>query len=351
MNTHPVQLYGDNFLVDNSFISEFCTCPRKAAYRYLQKRRQVKPRAALFFGGAIHKALETRARHREQFCTHELEEEMVNALCKAYEGVDFESDYRNLNYAINTIQKYNEIYRFDQLIPILIDSQPAVEIPFALPVGELFLHTDLLITDPDRDNGTPYQKFIDTINVVLTGKIDRVCEYQGGLYIMDHKTTSIGGPTFFSEFYTSLQFRGYKWAVEQLLGQRIAGVIIDGIVCRPPKVNGEVNYTFDRQVIPLHDSMITEWQTTFMIHVQNWFKQITNQRYHNDPIQAFPLHTGSCMHKYGVCEYFDVCQLPLEQRSSMISTPLYEDHSWSPLEEEGKPNQPKPQPDLEQLFQ
>jgi len=34
--------------------------------------------------------------------------------------------------------------------------------------------------------------------------------------LFDHKTSSIGGPNFFSEFFTALQFRGYKFAAEQL---------------------------------------------------------------------------------------------------------------------------------------
>ncbi len=275
---------------------------------------------------------------------------MIAALCEYYNEVDFDSDYRNLNYAINTIQKYNESRRFDQEVAITLQGKPAVEIPFALPVGNIVIGREMTISDPDIDNGKPFVKFVDVIEVIFTGKIDRICEYQGGLYLLDHKTTSMGGPTFFHEFFTSLQFRGYKWAVQKLLDQRVDGVIINGLVCRPPLKTGVVNYTFDRQAIPLDDSLITEWQLTYMQTVQQWLDRVASQSIYTDPSQAFPLNTGSCVHKYGICEYFDVCQLPVSHRQSMIMGGLYEDHSWSPLEDSAKPKQQAPMPDLDMLF-
>ena len=352
MSPFPLQLFGNKLLMDNSTLGAINTCNRSAAYKYLLHRQLNKPRAALFFGGAIHKALEVRDLHREVFCTRETEEEMINALVQYYEGVDFGSDYRNLNYAINTIEKYNTVHRFDQEVAIEIGTppRPAVELPFALPVGTIPIGREMTISDPDIDNGTPHKQHVKTIEIIFTGKVDRVCEYQGGLYIFDHKTTSMGGPTFFSEFFTSLQFRGYKWAIQNILGRRIDGVIINGLVCRPPLKTGAVNYTFDRQAIPLDDSMIVEWQTSFMQTTQQWLDRVGAQEEHTDPSQAFPLNTGSCFAKYGQCEYFDVCQLPVTHRPGMIMSPLYEDHSWSPLEDSAKPKQPKPMPDLDSLF-
>jgi hypothetical protein len=278
-NLAPLPVRGDCFLMDNSNLSTFATCPRSGFYKILRKRRVKKNRAALFFGGAIHKALEFRDREQAKFVTAPTEEGMINELIEKYDGVEIDdNEYRNLDYAIRTIQKYNQIYKFDNELAITLpDGNVAVELPFALHVGDLEVNSSILISDPDIDEGRPTVKYFDRIKVIFTGKIDRVCIKNGEYFIFDHKTTSMGGPTFFDEFYTSLQFKGYKWAVEQILGIRISGVIINGLICRPPLKSGEVNFTFDRHEIYIDDSLIHEWQTSFMLTVQEAFNSFLMQ--------------------------------------------------------------------------
>lgn len=336
--------------MDNSNLSTFATCPRSGFYKILRKRRLKKSRAALFFGSAIHKALETRDIEQAKFVTAETEEKMIDALIEKYEDVQLDDqEYRNLDYAIRTIKEYNRVYRFDNELAITLpDGKVAVELPFALHVGDIEVNQTILVSDPDIDEGKPTVKYFDKIRVIFTGKIDRVCQKNGEYFVFDHKTTSMGGPTFFDEFYTSLQFKGYKWAVEQILGIRITGVIINGLVCRPPLKNGGVNFTFDRHEIYLDDSLIHEWQTTFMLTVQEAFNSFLGQSDYDSPEQAFPMRTNWCIAKYGRCEYFDACQLPVNQRELMINSGLYEEHTWSPLEEEAKPNSPAPTADSEQ---
>src|SRR5690606_1937638 len=152
-------------------------------------------------------------------------------------------------------------YKYDPLTAITLPSgEVAVELPFALHIGDIPIEREIWVTDPDIDSGEPTLRYFDKIKVIFTGKIDRVCRKNDSLYLLDHKTTSIGGPTFFQEFYTALQFKGYKWAVEQMLGEPVAGVIINGLICRAPLKNGNINFTFDREIIQLDDSLVEEWQ-------------------------------------------------------------------------------------------
>lgn len=352
MNKLPLHVKGTLLFVDNSTLSEVVTCPRKGAYKFLARRQLAKSRAALFFGGAIHKALEVRDRMMSPMVTNEVRVAMMDALVEYFDGVDMDSDFRNLEYAIRTIDKYNEVYRFDPLPPVTLPSgELAVELPFALEVGSVSINKSLLICDPDENNGQPFEKYFDELTIVFTGKMDRLVRSKGELMVFDHKTSSLGGPNFFNEFYTALQFRGYKWAAEQLTGERVSGVVINGIICRPPLNDGRINYNLDRQSIYLSDEGIVEWQNTFMLSVREWVTQVSNQDdFPENPTQSFPIRTGACIHKYGQCEYFDVCQLPMSQRSMMLSSGLYEDHSWSPLEDSAKPKPARELPELSGLL-
>jgi PD-(D/E)XK nuclease superfamily len=340
---NPLHLKGNCLFIDNSTLSEISACPRRGMYKFLRRRQLKKNRAALFFGGAIHKALEVRDLLMKPLVDNETREAMTQALIDYYADADFEDDFRNLDYAVRTIEKYNETYKNDPLPPVrLASGELAVELPFALPVGELHINATLWICDPDENDGQPFHKFIDKLTIVFTGKIDRVCKDKGARMLLDHKTSSMGGPNFFNEFYTALQFRGYKWAVEQLTGEPIAGVIINGIICRPPTKDGRVNYDMDRHTIYISDEMVEEWQNTFMKTVAEWVGYAADQADTPDqPEQAFPIRTGQCIGKYGTCEFFDVCQLPPAQRGMLIDSPLYEDHSWSPLEDNAKPKPAK----------
>jgi hypothetical protein len=353
----PLPLKGDMYFIDNSSMTDITACPRKAMYKHLGQRQLRKNRAALFFGGAIHKALEVRDRINKPLVDNEVRGAMVEALVEYFADTDIGDDYRNLDYAIRTIDHYNSVYKFDPAPPIpLSDGSLAVELPFAVSIGRVYLDREFVVTDPDLNDGKPTVKHIDSLQIVFTGKIDRIVKArEGGLLLFDHKTSSIGGPNFFSEFFTALQFRGYKFAAEQLLQQPFLGVTINGLICRPPLRNGSVNFDMDRQTIYIADSMVSEWHNTFLLLVANWLKTIATQvEFPDNPEQAFPLHTGSCIAKYGTCEYFDICQLPPEQRRMVYDSPLYEPHSWSPLDDPAKPKPVKVEPQfgglLDHLF-
>jgi hypothetical protein len=340
---HPLHLKGNCLFIDNSTLSELSACPRRGMYKFLDKRQLCKSRAALFFGGAIHKALEVRDKMQKPLADNSVREAMHTALIEYYADVDFENDFRSLDYAIRTVDKYNETYKFDPLPPITLPTgELAVELPFAIPIGELHIGEEILVCDPDENSGAPFFKHIDILSIIFTGKIDRIVRDKGTLMNFDHKTSSMGGPNFFNEFYTAMQFRGYKHAAEQLTGEPIHGVIINGIICRPPTKDGRVNYDMDRHTIHIADSMVEEWQNSFLISVKEWINYVIDQKhYSTSPEQAFPLRTGSCIGKYGTCEFFDVCQLPPAQRGMMLASPLFEDHSWSPLDDPAKPKEPK----------
>lgn len=349
----PLHLKDGHLFIDNSSINEFITCPRSAEYKLGHKRILDQPRSALFFGGALHAALEVRY-NKGQMITPTLEGDMLCTLGDYFTGyLPSENDYRTLPYATEVIREYNKTYKFESFKPLefhdpSIDAtRKAVEVPFALPLGELTINADLLTIDPDHNNGEPTVRHITTLPIIFTGRIDVLAEYRGDTILIDHKSTSMGGSGYFEEFYTSMQFKGYKWAAEQILGQRISGVMINALVCRKPlmKAPGKFNGEFLRDVIHIPDSNVVEWRDS-MLHTISDFLNCHVRDY-------FPLHTAWCKGKYGKCPYYNICTSPAgDGRLQLLYSPLYTDDTWSPLhtDDQPKPKAPTPLPDISAIL-
>lgn len=345
----PLPLKGDCLFIDNSGMTTYMSCPRQGAYSYSLKRKPNRPSPALTFGGAIHEALETRYRihHDKPLIDAQMFDDMVDSMIAHYEKEEADldtSEWRNVSYAIQTLSEYVTKYRYEQPNTYYHDGEPCVEIPFALPIGSMEVNATIWVTDPDINNGEPTTRYVSTVTIYVTGKIDMIVKRNGNCWLLDHKTTSIGGPSFFDEFQTSTQFKGYKWAAQKIIGQPIAGIIINALMCRKPKADGTTNYTFERNQIPIHDDHVDEWQNTFLTTVYTFIQQHVDQEQFNSPEQSFPMNTPWCKGKYGTCPFFDVCTLRPYQREQMIYSGLYTDNTWSPIKEEQRVNLGKNRP-------
>jgi hypothetical protein len=319
--------------IDNSSLQQFMTCPRAASYNLVAKRQLNKTRPALIFGGALHKALEVRYRKGGAIVTSQTQEEQIVALAKAFRGVDIPpDDHRQLDYAVETIGKYNNTYKVDNFKPIDIPNFGlGIEVPFALPLFTVELAEPARFLNVTKDGIVEVE--LSSIPVVYTGRIDMFATRGSETIIVDHKSSSIGGAEFFDEFYISAQFKGYRWAAQQLSGRRVDGVVINALIVRKPTKAGWSG-EFLRNTIYYDDSHIEEWKESTM-HVISDFL-------HNYSRQYYPMHTMWCKGKYGRCEYFDICQLPPSSREVLIDSGLYKDITWSPLheEEDTKPQLP-----------
>jgi len=339
----PLPLKGDHLFIDNSSMNSYFQCPRMGAYSYSLKRKPASPSPALIFGGAIHEALEVRYRthHDKKMIDEAVTDDMIAAFSDYYDEHATEldvSEYRNLSYGISTILEYCTKNRYEQPNTHYLNGEPCVEIPFALPVGQFDINDTIWVTDPDLNNGDPTTRHVGTITIWLTGKIDMIVRKHGGLWLLDHKTSSMGGAGFTEEFQTSTQFKGYAWAAEQLLGQHVLGVIINALICRKPKRDGSINFEFYKESIPLAREHVSEWRNTFLTAVSTFITQHIDQTSFTSPEQSFPMQTSWCKGKYGRCKFFDVCTLVPAQRQAMLYSGIYTDDTWSPIAEEERVN-------------
>jgi hypothetical protein len=303
---------GDTLFIDNSSLEHFTTCPRQALYSLVRRLKPAGERTALNFGGIIHKILE--ARYRACTALHAQTPDVTQVmLATAQREFDKwsppEDDYRNFSCAVELIRRYEEQYPFEQFEVVRgLDGSPMIEVPFAIPLGEIDL----------KEEGKK-------IKIVWTGRIDMayISENGGGLYVMDHKTTSVMGPSYFSAFTISHQMYGYAWAVEQLTGKSVTAVVINALGVRKPTRTGNA-FEFKRDVIPVQRGLLDEWKRDCLYIVAD-FVEMCRRGY-------LPKHTAWCVGKFGECPFRKVCTLADDdQREVMLSSGEYVKNDWSPL--------------------
>lgn len=310
MEPIPVPLVdGDTLVIDNSSLETFSTCPRQSQYTIIDRLRSTAERPALRFGGIVHKALAHRYFSKVPMLeqTPELTMEMIGIMAQEYSTwTPPEDDHRTFDYASRLIEKYGVEYRYEPFdVVTLPNGKPAVEIPFAFPLGAVTV------------NGK-------RVKVLWTGRIDLGYSHAGSTYIVDHKTSSIA--TNMAEYELSHQFTGYEWAWTQLYGQPPAGITINRLVCRKPSKTG-IPFTFDRKTIPYSPFRVEEWRRSILWSVHD-FLQMAERGF-------FPMHTAWCVGKFGVCPFHKVCTVDDHAgRQLLLQSGEYENNPWSPLTED-----------------
>lgn len=317
---------GGTLFIDNSSLEKFTTCERSAEYYIIHRREAADPKWALRFGSIIHTMLEMRYRN-PQWVQNGQDPHLIASQFQAL-AAEFDTtpapelDHRNYNYAMELLDAYNLAHPNEPFTVLKhpTTAQPLVEVPFAVPLGTIKLPQWIWLSDLANPDSDPWQD--DIIPVVWTGKIDLIYRYDGMTYILDHKTTSMMGPSFFQEFDLSQPMYGYVWAAEQLLSTQIDAFAVNAICTRRLTKTGKgiecarKSYYVDRE-------QLVDWKKDIVTHITTFLLRIS-QNY-------FPKNTKWCMGKYGQCPYWDVCTLPSSTRSAALFSNTYQDVTWSPL--------------------
>lgn len=307
--------------LDNTTLEKALTCPRSFEF-YAVMGRDVGERDALNYGSALHRALELHF-HGEPL------DAMIASLVESFQKTPCSPDsWRNLDHAIESVRRYHALRaQLPPWRPLNIDGASAIELPFKLKlfdiqnVGLLTYPAPLVIADEAND--VPH--VIETLSVYWTGKIDLITEVNGEVWAVDHKTTSIGGDTFWRAWQQSAQMHGYTWATSMLLGGRpVAGAIIDAIIGRKPTRTG-VPYEFEQQHFAYTNEKVSEWLRDTEAHIRRLVSYLTNG--------YFPKATTWCANKYGLCPWFDVCSMSLPVQPQVLMSGMYTERTWNPLKQ------------------
>jgi hypothetical protein len=321
---YPVPDSPDDYILklDNSTMEVFQTCPRSAFYYCISRRTRVG-RAALIFGGGIHAALE----HMYTTSFADLRESKL--ACLHYmEAQDFNpgNDWRTPELALITLEQYFNYYSLmDNIKPLIINGKPFVEQSFDLEIGEFsindtlpFTYSQLGIPSPTPDERVKINK----LHLHWTGKIDILGYIGDTINVIDHKTTSMGGDTFFNDFTLSQQTIGYAWAAQHIINQPVNNFTVNALIIRKPTKTGK-GTEFDRRTCFYPPAFLEEWQRDIYAACESFvFSMLHN---------SFPKHTKWCMGKYGACQFHPVCSSLPSGRDFVLSTDQYANVTWSPL--------------------
>jgi hypothetical protein len=309
--------------IDNTSLSSFNSCARAAEFR-LVRGRGSNSSPATRYGSAIHLYLEKR------LCGVQLKDamqEMIN-LFKTYPPV-MPDEWRTVDHAINAMTQYEAFYAQRSSLRVLKDDQgsPLVEIPFCIPLTTVDVNATFPWPASMLVNGETSGDHLKVgkVYVYWTGKIDALVEDNTGGGPLDHKTTSMLGPSFYKDFELSQQMIGYLWATRKVFLDRFSGVprrvTIDVIAGRKPTKTG-VAHEFAREHFTYSDAQLEEWEANTKHLVADFLSHLLRG--------YFPMQTNWCVAKYGVCPYHEVCTMSPSHRLGHLER-SYEPMTWSPL--------------------
>ena len=314
LSTSPTSLLdrvlveGNALFIDNSRLSSFTACPRKGQYEIFLRRIKDANKMALIFGTHFHTVME----YRYGFLPVDrpLTEYEIAKLCYlaelCYKDVIVPmSDHRTTEYLKYIVNLYARQYAVEDFTILSVEDRgfvkPVVEQSFAIEVGN-----------------------VQGYRIFWTGRIDLGVIYNSeDIYVLDHKTSSMGGDGYFLEFAISNALKGYTFALTQLLGRPIKGALINAAIARKqtrtgtgPEFMRSPRYEFDSVALE-------EWKQNLLT--------IVDDMIHCAKRGFFPMHTTSCMARFGSCDYFDICTMTPDARMLMLNSPLYKDDDWDPL--------------------
>ena len=277
-NTVP----GVQLAIDSTSLGTFKECPRKYWYSIILG---LVPRAEsvhLTFGLLIHAAREDYEKIRLIGRGHEeaLQEVVHRALSATWNkelrrGTLGDHKLKNRLTLIRSIVWYlDEFGKGDSMeTVVLANGRPAIELSFKFDSG---------LRSPVSDEP-----------ITFCGHLDRIARLNDEPYIVDIKTT--GGtisPRFFEEFSPGNQFSMYCLAGRVAFGQRVRGVIVDGM---------QVAVGFTRSLRGLvlrSEAQLNEW----IADAKRWIG-VMHQAAEAD---HWPQNDKAC-HHYGGCPYRGVC--------------------------------------------
>lgn len=303
--------------IDNSSLESFNYCPRNSEYSLVHGR--VLPAvSALVYGSAIHNGLEYWYKTVDLDMEHEDRvQRMLTCASETFQQESYipqMSEWRTIDRCHDTLLRYVKHYDGEDLKVLSHNGRPAVETAFSLPMGVLEVESDVEL------DGNVFR--VDNIHVYWTGKIDLLVAQDNKRWIVDHKTTSMTGPTFYEHFMLSGQMLGYTWAAQEIFGEKPLGAMVNVIYGRPVTRTG-THTKFERERFPYRQDQIDEWKENTFTLVGDFVSNLIRNN--------FPMATSNCMGKYGKCKYHDVCTLPANQRMSMLNSDQFSDNTWSPL--------------------
>lgn len=295
---------------DSTSLGYLKTCPRLYYYTQLEGWTSKEDSVFLRFGIEYHTALQEYALGRAKGWKHEqtLRAVILNTFQRTF-GWNPEHKNRTKLNLIKLLVWYLDFYNKDKpdaaVTHILPDGKVAVEQSFRF---ELDFAPKTVINNISKQ---PY---------VLCGHIDRIVEYSGSLWAMDHKTSTFVPHYYLKNIEPHNQFSLYSFAAGVVLGQSVKGVLVD-----VAQVVTNDKPAFERAFTLRSNDQIKEW----VGDLHFWFGLAEEYSKYN----YYPQNDTAC-DKFGGCRFREVCSRSPQVRTEFLKADfvqLPEDQRWNPL--------------------
>jgi RecB family exonuclease len=159
------------------------------------------------------------------------------------------------------------------------------------------------------------------------GRIDQIRRSRttGKVIVLDHKTSSRMGSTYWDGLKSGFQFPGYVFATNEMFTESVT------------TITGDVYYniksgsSFFRRSFVYTPGQLYEWADNVRSYVEEIYR-LQENHLHNP--EAWQKNRTECV-KYGKCSYFDVHDAPPQGDLRLkILTTQYEEERWDPLRKE-----------------
>ncbi len=244
--------------VNFSRISLYQACPRKYYWRFVASLVPKREAVPLLIGRAVHEGLASLYSNKDPFEP-------------AYQLIDKELEGELLAEERELLTQQKEVV--EQLLRAYMHL--AKEDSFTVLAPEVYGHTPL---------NDKHELFFRT---------DAVVSWKGHVWLMEHKTTSYTGATFFKRFRMDMQISAYVFAVWRTLKVKPVGVIINAL----SKKKG----TVERDVVTRSDAQLDEFVWTACKVCDIISSTPTDDK------REWLCHTSNCVAFNRVCEYVDLC--------------------------------------------
>ena len=312
---------------DSTTLGALKTCARLYQYLYIDGWGHAEESIHLRFGTEYHTALQDYDKARATNTSHDnaLHDVVRELLIRT---ADFHPDpdikagkYKSRAALVRAVIDYLDEHRDDPAKTyIMQDGKPAVELSFRFEL-------DWGPSCASRIEGAVVVEGVEeppTIPYLLCGHLDRVVEFSGSLFVMDHKTTtSTPGSYWFDQWSPSNQMTLYSLAAQVIIGSPVKGVIINAaqlMVDSSRFVRGFTYRTPDQ---------LGEW----LEDLHQWLALAEGYA----TAGYWPMNDTAC-DKFGGCRFRDVCSKSPQVREQFLKSDfekLPPDKLWNPLRSRG----------------
>lgn len=299
-------------IINISRASTFQECRKKAMYYTKDRIQAFRTADPLILGGAYHKGL------AHFFATDDMTAAVFVAEQEYRKRYEEQEEFilpeerplieRQVVWLTNSLAEFARHYKAGDIQVI----QPEVEFTVPLPGTEHFDKFFYCIDHPEAREFTPNDWGRLSIENqdnprywhphYFRGKTDAVVEWNGKIWLFEHKTEARTGDTYFIKFLLDFQPTGYIYGIQKSLGIRPAGFVLN-IIKKPNSAFKGDPLTvigFEREVYIRTDDDLKRFESDLASLADDFEEAFFN------PKKVY-LNTKSCTNWGRKCDYHDIC--------------------------------------------